>query len=88
MTDFARRRNAHLANVTVMVLDAGAIDRPDASCDVVASRMGLMFALDPAAALAETHRMLVPGGRLAALTWAAMEHNSRLRPGLNHAIHD
>jgi ubiquinone/menaquinone biosynthesis C-methylase UbiE len=75
MVDVARRRNAHLPNVAVMVLDACAIDRPDASADVVACLMGLQFTPDPAVAFAEIRRVLAAGGRLAALTWAAMEHN-------------
>ncbi len=57
------------------MLDVSAIDRPDASVDAVACRMGLMFTPDPAAALVEIHRVLVPGGRFAALTWAGLEHN-------------
>src|SRR5215207_6425 len=64
-----------LDNVETVVLDATAIDRGDASCDVVVSRMGLMFALDPSLAFAEIRRVLRPGGRLGVLTWGAMEHN-------------
>ena len=51
--DVARRRAAGLDNVEVAVIDAAAIDQPDGSFDVVASRMGLMFVPDPAAALTE-----------------------------------
>ncbi len=76
MVDIARRRNAGLANVEVAAIDASAIDRPDGSFDVVASRMGLMFTPDPAVAFAEIRRVLAPGGRFAALTWAAPEHNT------------
>ena len=75
MVEVARRRNAALANVDVAVLDASAIDRADASFDVVAARMGLMFTPDPSIAFAEIHRVLAPGGRLGALTWAGIEHN-------------
>jgi ubiquinone/menaquinone biosynthesis C-methylase UbiE len=75
MVEVARRRSATLGNVGVAVIDASAIDRPDACFDVVASRMGLMFTPDPAAAFAEIHRVLAPGGRLGALTWAGIEHN-------------
>jgi SAM-dependent methyltransferase len=75
MVAAARRRAAGLANVELAVLDLTAIDRPDASFDVVACRMGLMFAPDPAAALAGMRRVLRPGGRLGVLTWAGMEHN-------------
>ena len=75
MVAVAARRNAHLANVEVAELDACAIDRADATFDVVASRMGLMFTLDPAVALAEIRRVLATGGRFGALTWGGIEHN-------------
>lgn len=72
----ARRVEAQgLGNVEVRVLDASAVDEPDASFDVVACRMGLMFTPDPAAALAEMRRVLAPGGRLGVMTWAGLEHN-------------
>ena len=64
MVEVARRRNAGLDNVAVAVLDASAIDRPDDSFEVVASRMGLMFTPDPAEAFAEIHRTLEPRGGL------------------------
>lgn len=75
MVEVAARRNAGVANLTVEVLDASAIDRPDDSFDVVICRMGLMFAPDPTVAFGEIRRVLAPGGRLGALTWAGLEHN-------------
>lgn len=75
MVEVARRRSADLANVEVGVVDASAIDHPDGSFDVVACRMGLMFAPDPSVALGEIRRVLDPGGRFGALTWGALEHN-------------
>ncbi len=75
MVEVAGRRNASLANVDVAVVDASAIDRADDAFDIVACRMGLMFTPDPSAALAEIHRVLAPGGRFGALTWAGLEHN-------------
>ena len=75
MVEVARRRNAALDNVDVAILDASTIDQPDASYDVVACRMGLMFTPDPEVAVAEIHRVLAPGGRFGALTWGPMEHN-------------
>jgi SAM-dependent methyltransferase len=75
MVDVARRRNRGLPNVSVEVLDAAAIDRPDTSFDVVASRMGLMFVPEPATAFREIRRVLAPGGRLGALTWGGIAHN-------------
>jgi SAM-dependent methyltransferase len=75
MVEVARRRNRTVASVSVEVLDAAAIDRPDASFDVVASRMGLMFTPDPGMAFREIWRVLAPGGRLGALTWGGIAHN-------------
>jgi ubiquinone/menaquinone biosynthesis C-methylase UbiE len=75
MVEAARRRAEGLPNVEVAVLDLSAIERPDASFDVVACRMGLMFALDPGAALAEFGRVLRPGGRIGVLTWGTMKNN-------------
>ena len=75
MVEVARRRNAALGNVEAAVIDLAAIERPDSSFDVVACRMGLMFTPDPSVALAEIFRVLRPGGRLGALTWASIEHN-------------
>lgn len=57
------------------VIDLAAIDQPDGSSDVVACRMGLMFTPGPSAAFAEIFRVLRPGGRLGALTWALIEQN-------------
>ncbi len=75
MVAAAARRNAELVNVQVNVIDASAIDRPDDSFDVVAARMGLMFVPQPSVALGEIRRVIAPGGRFAALTWAGIEHN-------------
>lgn len=75
MVEAARKRNAGRENVEVSLIDASSIDEPDASFDVVVCRMGLMFAPDPVVAFGEIHRVLRAGGRFAALTWAAIEHN-------------
>jgi SAM-dependent methyltransferase len=75
MVEVAARRNATIENIETAVLDASDIDLGDGSFDVVLCRMGLMFAPEPALAFAEIRRVLAPGGRFAALTWAALEHN-------------
>jgi ubiquinone/menaquinone biosynthesis C-methylase UbiE len=75
MVEAACRRNARQGNVEVSVLDASCIDRPSGSFDIVACRMGLMFTPDPAVAFGEIRRILAPGGRFGALTWAGPEHN-------------
>jgi SAM-dependent methyltransferase len=71
----ARAGERGLTNVSTRVLDFEAIDEPDASFDVVLCREGLMFATDPARAMAEIRRVLRPGGRLALAVWDARERN-------------
>lgn len=48
---------------------------PDASFDVVTAFNALPFATDPATAVRETARVTVPGGRVAATTFAEAERN-------------
>jgi len=72
------RERAHalaLANVEFHVLNAEWIDLPLASVDAVLCRWGYMLMADPATALAETRRVLRPGGRLALAVWDAIEAN-------------
>jgi SAM-dependent methyltransferase len=73
----ARERAAtlSLSNVEFRVLNAEWIDLPVASVDVVLCRWGYMLMADPAAALAETRRVLRPGGRVALAVWDALERN-------------
>jgi len=71
----ARARVAGLTNVTAKVLDLEDVAEPDASFDAVVIRDGLMFAVDPAAALVEIRRVLRDGGRLAAAVWGAKADN-------------
>ena len=77
MTQIAARRArvAGLDNVHARVLDLEEIDEADATFDVVLCREGLMFAVDPARALDEIHRVLHPGGRFAASVWGPRTRN-------------
>jgi ubiquinone/menaquinone biosynthesis C-methylase UbiE len=77
MVDSARRRAAELGivNAEFRVLDAENIDLATGSVDGVLCRWGYMLMIDPARALAETRRILRPGGRLAFSVWAAPEQN-------------
>ena len=77
MLDAARRRGAELgvANVDYRVVDAERIDLDAGAVDGVLCRFGYMLMADPAAALAETRRVLRPGGRLALAVWGAPERN-------------
>ena len=77
MVEVARRRAAELGlrNVEHRVVDAERIELEDDSVDGVICRWGYMLMADAAAALAETRRVLRPGGRLALAVWGAAERN-------------
>ena len=77
MLDLARARAAALGldDVEFKVIDGEWIDLPLASLDAVLCRFGYMLMADPAAALRETRRVLVPGGRLALAVWDRPECN-------------
>jgi len=77
MLEGARSRAAELgiANVAFKAMNAESIDLPVASVDAVLCRWGYMLMADPAAALAETRRVLSPGGRVALAVWDGPEHN-------------
>jgi SAM-dependent methyltransferase len=77
MVEAAQRRAAGLGldNVEARVMDAERLELPDASVDVVLCRWGLMLMADPAACLAESCRVLRPGGRLAAAVWGSSADN-------------
>ena len=71
----ARERAGELGVTTAefRVMDAQALDLPDASVDAVVCRWGYMLVEDPARALAETRRVLRPGGRTAFAVWASAD---------------
>jgi ubiquinone/menaquinone biosynthesis C-methylase UbiE len=77
MVEAARRRGSDLGleNVDYRELDAERMDLPDASIDGVLCRYGYMLMGDPAAALAETRRVLKPGGRLSFAVVGAPDRN-------------
>jgi ubiquinone/menaquinone biosynthesis C-methylase UbiE len=77
MLEAARRRGAELGvtNVEYRVIDAEHIELDDDSVDGVLCRFGYMLVADPAAAFAETRRVLRPGGRLTLAVWGALERN-------------
>lgn len=64
-----------LENVEFRLIDAEAMELADASVDVALCRWGFMLMADPAAALAETRRVLRPHGRLALAVWGARSDN-------------
>lgn len=70
MIEKAKAASAHLPNVTVSVTDAENLaEFADHSVDVVTCCYGYMFPKDKDKALAETYRVLKPGGSLIATTW-------------------
>jgi ubiquinone/menaquinone biosynthesis C-methylase UbiE len=77
MVDAARKRGAEIGvkNADYRVLDAQAMDLDDASFDGVICRWGFMLMPDPAAALAECKRVLVPGGRLVFAVFTGPDEN-------------
>jgi ubiquinone/menaquinone biosynthesis C-methylase UbiE len=77
MVEAARRLGTArgLDNVEYRVLDAERMDLDDESVDAVVCRWGYMLMADPAAALAETRRVLRGGGPLAFAVWASPERN-------------
>ena len=66
MIDKARQiaSEAKLHNARFEVADAGALPFPDASFELVVTRLALHHMADPARALAEMTRVLTPGGQL------------------------
>jgi SAM-dependent methyltransferase len=77
MVDVARRRGAELGldNVDHRVIDAQSIELETDSVDGVLCRFAYMLMPDPGAALAETRRVLRPGGGVALAVWDAPELN-------------
>jgi SAM-dependent methyltransferase len=77
MVEVAHRRGNELGlrNVDHRVIDAERIELDSGSVDGVLCQSTYMLVADPAAALAETRRVLRPGGRLALSVWGAPERN-------------
>lgn len=77
MVEAAERHAADLGleNVECRVLDAERLDVPDEAVDGVLCRWGYMLMADPAAAFAETRRVLRRGGRLSCAVFAGPEQN-------------
>ena len=77
MVEAARRRASEVGatNVDFALADAQALDLPDGTVDGVLCRWGYMLVPEPGRALAETHRVLKPGGRVALAVWAESDRN-------------
>jgi SAM-dependent methyltransferase len=77
MVEVARRRGTELGlgNVEYRLIDAERIELDSGSVDGVLCQSTYMLMADPAAALADTRRVLRPRGRLALSVWGAPERN-------------
>ncbi|MGE0748156.1 MAG: class I SAM-dependent methyltransferase [Rhodospirillales bacterium] len=75
--EMARAANADAARqgiaARVRVMDAEALDFPDAAFDRVLCGFGVMFFPDQARALAECRRVLKPGGAIGLTTWRSAQ---------------
>lgn len=90
MVDLMRRTLQPHEGSTLQVrrLDACDTGAASDSVDAVVCQMGLMFVLDPAAALREWYRVMAPGARLAVAVWAGPEHNPWLaNVGMSAMMH-
>lgn len=67
--------DAGIENVEHRVLDAEKMDLADDSVDGVVCRFGYMLMADPAAALAESRRVLRGGGKLSFAVWTMPDRN-------------
>jgi SAM-dependent methyltransferase len=83
MVAVARRRaeEVDVENAEFRTLDAERMDLETNSVDGVLCRWAYMLMINPAAAFAETRRVLRPGGRLAFSVWATRERNPALSLG-------
>jgi SAM-dependent methyltransferase len=68
-------REAGLTNLQAQLMDAERLDLEPASFDAVISRLGLMFFPHLDRALRGIRRVLVPGGKLAAIVYSSPERN-------------
>ena len=71
----AEAKRVGLSNVHTRAMDGENLDLADASFDVVMSRVGLIYFPDQQRALSEMRRVLVPGGRVAAIVYSTADKN-------------
>ncbi len=65
-----------ISNLRTRVMDGEAIDLEEKTFDVVVSRLGLIYFPDQLKALKNMQRVLVSGGRVAAMAWGTAESNA------------
>ena len=71
----AKRRGAHLPQMTVVAADAAAHDFAGRTFDALFSRFGCMFFDEPAVAFERLRAALIPGGRATLAVWAEPKKN-------------
>lgn len=71
----AEARKRTLTNIQFQQCPADALPFRDNSFDAVVSRLGAMFFPDPAAAVREVLRVVMPGGNVSFVVWAPSEVN-------------
>lgn len=81
----ARFARHGLSNVVCRQADMEALPFAEGTFDAVTCRYGLMYARDPARAVAEAARVVRPGGRVAFMVWGPEENNNLLFHGLRAA---
>jgi len=69
----AEARRLGLSQVTTQRVDAEELGLDRASCDVALCALGLMYVVDPVAALREMRRVVRADGRVAVAVWGARE---------------
>ena len=74
----ARERLGRHANASCSVEDGQSLSFADGSFDVVLCSLGLMFFPDPARGLAEFHRVLRPGGRVAVSVGTKAQYDTQV----------
>ncbi len=70
-----RRSEAKATNITFQEGDAQVTDWGNERVDLITSRFGVMFFDDPVAAFSNLAKALKPGGRIAFVSWAALDKN-------------
>jgi ubiquinone/menaquinone biosynthesis C-methylase UbiE len=75
----ARIDRTGVENVEPRVLDAEQVDLDSESFDIVLCRFGYMLMENPGQAIAESRRVLRPGGRLVLAVWGTPEENPWLK---------
>ena len=81
----ARFTRHGLGNVRCQQADMEALPFADGSFDAVSCRYGLMYARDPARAVAEAARVVRPGGHIAFMVWGPEANNNLLFHGMRAA---